>query len=84
MDVDVYLISIGGNDGLRSMDIDDMQSNIEAIITHLQAVNTDAKIVLSGMQVPQNLGRNYARQFAAVFEDIADDTGVVYYDFLLE
>lgn len=61
-----------------------MQSNIEAIITHIQAVNTDAKIVLSGMQIPQNLGLNYARQFKAVFEDIADDTGVVYYDFLLE
>ena len=84
LDIDSIILSIGGNDGLRTVAIEDIRQNITAIISHLQKIHPEATIVLCGMQIPLNAGVEYTRDFAHVFEAVSTDTWVLLYPFLLE
>src|SRR3954451_21555398 len=61
--IDVLVIELGGNDGLRGLDLKSMKANLQTIIDKTKAKNPRVKIVLAGMQVPPNLGADYAAGF---------------------
>ena len=61
--IDLLVLELGGNDGLRGLDLKSMKTNLQAIIDKTKAKNPQAKIVLAGMQVPPNLGAEYATGF---------------------
>jgi acyl-CoA thioesterase I len=61
-----------------------MKENISAIIEYLQTTNPDAQIVLSGMQMPINLGWNYSKEFNKSYEILANKYSLALYDFFLE
>src|SRR5262249_35496411 len=69
--VDVFVIELGGNDGLRGLAVEVTRHNLEAIIDHVRTKYPDAKVVLAGMQMPTNLGDDYTRAFAAIYPDVA-------------
>jgi acyl-CoA thioesterase-1 len=82
--VDIFVIELGGNDGLRGIAPELTRTNLEAIIKRIQTQLPRAKVVLAGMQMPSNMGAEYTRQFAAVYPEVAAKFGVTLIPFLLE
>jgi acyl-CoA thioesterase-1 len=81
--VDVLLIELGGNDGLRGLPVESLKSNLEAIINRTRDKNPQAQIVLAGMRMPANLGE-YAERFQKVFPEVAEANRAALIPFLLE
>lgn len=70
--VDVLLLELGGNDGLRGVDPAATRKNLSAIIDSTLARYPDARVLLAGMQIPPNLGPDYTRRFREVYPSVAD------------
>src|SRR5688500_9166045 len=64
--VDVLVLELGANDGLRGLDTDSMKNNLDQIIRHTLERNPRAKIVIAGMEAPPNLGPLYTKRFSSV------------------
>ncbi len=79
---DIVILAIGGNDGLRGLDVSLLQANITSIVRKLQ--NNGAVVVLAGMRMVRNLGPDYTSKFDAVYPAVARDTGAILVPFLLE
>jgi len=82
--IDVLVLELGANDGLRGLPIATMKENLQAIIDKVKARNPAVKIVIAGMRIPPNLGQDYARDFRAAFEDLARTNNAALIPFLLE
>ena len=82
--IDVLVIELGANDGLRGLDLKSMKANLQAIIDKAKAKNSSVKIILAGMQVPPNLGPEYAAGFQRVYAELARDNNATLIPFLLE
>lgn len=70
--VDVLVLELGGNDGLRGVDPSATRENLQRIIDTTLATYPDAYVLLAGMQIPPNLGSDYAEQFRRVYPEVAD------------
>ncbi|MDX1495274.1 MAG: arylesterase [Longimicrobiales bacterium] len=82
--MDVLVLELGANDGLRGQDPQALRSNLEAIIDGTRTRYPDARIVLAGMEAPPNLGPRYTEAFREVFPQVARDRDAVLVPFLLE
>jgi acyl-CoA thioesterase I len=82
--IDVLVIELGANDGLRGQDLKSMKANLQSIIDKTKAKNPQAKIVLAGMQVPPNMGADYANGFAKIYGELARENNATLIPFLLE
>jgi acyl-CoA thioesterase-1 len=82
--VDVFVLALGGNDGLRGISPTLTRSNLEQIIRRVRAKYPAAQIVLAGLQMPPELGPDFAREFSEVFPSVARQTGATLLPFLLE
>jgi len=81
---DVLLLELGANDGLRGLPVDSMQRNLQTIIDRTRAKYPTAQIVIAGMQMPPNLGADYARTFQDAFSTLAKKNKATLIPFLLE
>jgi acyl-CoA thioesterase-1 len=79
---DIVIVALGANDGLRGLPVDALRANLERIVRRVRAAG--ARVLLAGMRVPPNYGDEYARDFAAVFPEVARRTGVPLAPFLLD
>jgi acyl-CoA thioesterase-1 len=79
---DIVIVALGANDGLRGLPVDALRDNLERIVRRVRAAG--ARVLLAGMRVPPNYGDEYARDFAAVFPEVARRTGVPLAPFLLD
>jgi acyl-CoA thioesterase I len=79
---DAAIVELGANDGLRGVDPGDMRGNLTAILDKLAAKHIP--VLLCGMYAPPNLGRDYERQYRAVFDSLGRRPGVIYEPFFLE
>ncbi|WP_332316174.1 arylesterase [Salinibacter sp.] len=70
--VDVLVLELGGNDGLRGIDPGVTRQNLRGIIDTTLATYPEARVLLAGMQVPPNLGQEYTRQFRQVYPTVAE------------
>ena len=82
--IDVLVLELGANDGLRGLPVAAMKANLQAIIDKVKAKNPQVKIVIAGMEMPPNLGGDYANDFRAVFADLARTNNAALIPFLLE
>jgi acyl-CoA thioesterase-1 len=78
----LVLIELGGNDALRGLPLDMSQNNLLKMTRLAQAAG--AKVLLLGMQMPPNYGRDYGEKFARMYSQIAKDTGAALLPFLLK
>ncbi|PIW04342.1 MAG: arylesterase [Cytophagales bacterium CG17_big_fil_post_rev_8_21_14_2_50_40_13] len=81
---DIFVLELGGNDGLRGLSIEETEANLKAMIDKVRAANSNTKILLAGMQIPPNLGQEYTKAFRNVFPKVAKDKNVELIPFLLE
>jgi acyl-CoA thioesterase-1 len=82
--VDVFVLALGGNDGLRGISVGETRKNLAAILARVHAKYPQAKLVVAGMQLPPNLGAAYVAEFRAIFPDVAREAGATLVPFLLE
>ncbi len=82
--VDLFVIELGGNDGLRGTPLEHTQANLQTMIDRLRARNPRMIIVLAGMQIPTNMGVAYTEGFTQIFRDLAAKNDIVLIPFLLE
>lgn len=82
--VDVLVLELGGNDGLRGLPPEATRANLQAIIDRVHAKSAATKIVLAGIAAPPNMGADFTRAFAAIFPELAAKNNVVLIPFLLE
>lgn len=82
--VDVFVLELGANDGLRGIPLDETRKNLQEIIDFVKEKNPDIEIILAGMQIPPNMGQDYTSEFKSIFPELAEKNNVHLVPFLLE
>ena len=82
--VAVFVLELGGNDGLRGILPPSTKANLQAIIDSVKGKNPQAKIVIAGMQIPPNMGAQYTKPFRDIFPSLAKENQAALIPFLLE
>jgi acyl-CoA thioesterase-1 len=82
--IDVLVLALGANDGLRGLPVAQMKANLQAIIDRVKAKNPAVKIVIAGMRMPPNLGGAFSDAFREVYGDLARANEAALIPFLLE
>ncbi len=82
--VNIFVLELGANDGLRGTDPDATQKNLQRIIDKVRGAYPDCRIIIAGMKVPPNMGRDYAREFESVFPELAKENDAALIPFLLK
>ena len=82
--VDIFVLELGGNDGLRGVSLDLTRSNLQSILDRVKESNPEASLVVAGMQIPPNLGPDYTLQFKNLFPELAAENDAVLIPFILE
>lgn len=78
----LVVIELGGNDALRGLPLTMTRDNLDAMVQAAQKAG--ARVLLLGMQVPPNYGRDYAERFARLFVDVARTRRVAVVPFFLQ
>ena len=81
--VDVFILELGANDGLRGIPLSETKSNLQSIIDLVLEKNPDTKIVLAGMEIPPNMGPEYTSEFRKMFSELAEENKLKLIPFLL-
>ena len=79
---DIVILALGGNDGLRGLDLVHMKNNLIKAIE--LAKSKKVQILLAGMQIPPNYGKKYAESFKEVFYELAREYQLPFIPFLLK
>ena len=82
--VDIFILELGANDGLRGIPLSDTRANLQAMIDMVWKKNPDTKIVLAGMQIPPNMGQTYTNEFKNIWKNLADKNNIKLIPFLLD
>jgi len=83
-DVDILVVALGANDGLRGLPVSTLRTNLEALIDAARAAEPGVRILLAGMMVPPSYGDVYFQEFARLYPEIAEAKDVHLVPFLLE
>jgi acyl-CoA thioesterase I len=82
--IDVLVLELGGNDGLRGLPVENIRKNLQAIIDRARKQYPQIKIVIGGMKMPPNMGGQYSREFEAMFAALAKKNNATLIPFILE
>ncbi len=80
----VLVLALGGNDGLRGVPPEETERNLQSIIDTVRRVQPEARVVLTGMQSPPNMGPEFTAAFRAIFPRLAAANALPLVPFLLE
>jgi acyl-CoA thioesterase I len=81
--IDLLVIALGANDGLRGLPVTVLETNLQAIIDKAKAKNPQTRVVIAGMQMPPNLGADYGTKFQRVYAAVAQKNNAAFVPFLL-
>ena len=82
--IDVFVLELGANDGLRGVPLKETRENLQAIIDAVLKKNAATKIILAGMQLPPNMGIDYTSEFKTIFPELAKKNNLDLIPFLLK
>jgi acyl-CoA thioesterase-1 len=81
--VDIFVLALGGNDGLRGIEPAVSMANLQGIIDRVRTKYPQSKLILAGMQVPPTMGPDYTGAFAAMYSALAEKNRTAFVPFLL-
>lgn len=81
---DIFILELGGNDGLRGIKLTETKSNLLKIIDKVRSKFPETQIILAGMQIPPNMGQDYAKEFTDMYPAVAAEKEVTLIPFLLK
>lgn len=82
--IDIFVLELGANDGLRGLPIEQTRQNLQSIVNKVKAKNPNCKIVLAGMMVPPNMGKQYTDEFRNIYPDLARKNNATLIPFILD
>jgi len=82
--VDVFVLELGANDGLRGIPVDETERNLQSIIDKVRKADPAVRLVMAGMQAPPNMGPDFTGRFRRIFPELAARNGMASIPFLLE
>ncbi len=82
--IDVLILELGGNDGLRGFPVSTIATNLQMTIDRVKEKYPQAKIVIAGMRMPPNLGEAYTSAYKNIFPALAKKNDAALVPFLLE
>ncbi|GAB4402343.1 MAG: arylesterase [Bacteroidia bacterium] len=82
--IDIFVLELGGNDGLRGLPPEQTRQNLQAIIDSVRQAQPQTRILLTGMMAPPNMGADYTRRFREVYPALAKENDIAFLPFLLE
>jgi len=82
--IDIFVLELGANDGLRGVPLKETRENLQAIIDAVLQKNPATKIILAGMQLPPNMGQDYTTEFKTIFPELAKKNKLYLVPFLLK
>lgn len=82
--IDVFILELGGNDGLRGLPLEQTKKNLQGIIGRVREAYPETAIVIAGMMVPPNMGERYGKEFIAMYPELARKNNAILIPFLLE
>jgi acyl-CoA thioesterase I len=82
--LDVFVLELGANDGLRGIPVSQTRKSLQSIIDKVKAKYPSAKLVLAGMQIPPNMGVSYTTEFKNLYPELAAKNNMTLIPFLLE
>ncbi len=83
-DIDIIIIELGANDGLRGVPLTETEQNLQSMVDKVQSKLPEAKIILAGMKIPPNMGPEYTSKFESIFPELAESEDIKLIPFLLE
>ena len=78
----IVVIALGGNDGLRGLQVSEINSNLDKMILQTKAIN--AQVLLLGVKIPPNYGLKYSQQFSENYQELAKKHAVKLVPFFLD
>ena len=82
--VDIFILELGANDGLRGTQLSETKKNLQDIIDKVKAKYPAAKLVFAGMEIPPNMGQTYTTEFRNIYTELAAKNKMTLIPFLLE
>lgn len=82
--VDIFILELGANDGLRGTPLSETKKNLQDIIDKVKAKYPDSKLVFAGMEIPPNMGQAYTTEFRNIYTELAAKNKMTLIPFLLE
>ncbi len=82
--VDIFVLELGANDGLRGIPLSETKKSLQSIIDKVKAKNPATKLVFAGMQIPPNMGQKYSTEFRNIYTELATKNEMTLIPFLLE
>lgn len=82
--VDIFVLELGANDGLRGIPLSETRKNLQEMIDTVRDHNPEVKILLAGMQIPPNMGQDYTSEFRLIYPELAEKNNVELVPFLLK
>ncbi|MFT2009034.1 arylesterase [Pontibacter sp. 13R65] len=82
--IDIFVLALGANDGLRGIPARETSQNLQEIINKVKKKCLDAKIILAGMEIPDIVPGRYAAEFRVLFRELALKNNIRFIPFLLE
>jgi len=82
--IDIFVLELGANDGLRGVPLQETRENLQAIIDTVQQKSPDVTIILAGMELPPNMGPDYTTAFRTIFSDLASKNKLAFIPFILK
>ena len=79
---DIVILELGGNDGLRGLNLQQTKANLERIIERCQAASV--MVILAGMKLPPNYGSDYTKSFEAIYPALAKQYRLTLIPFFLD
>lgn len=82
--VDIFVLELGANDGLRGIPVKETQINLQFVIDKVKKKYPKAKLILAGMQMPPSMGEKYTVPFRELFPALAEKNKMAFIPFLLK
>ena len=82
--IDIFVLELGANDGLRGTLLSETKKNLQDIIDKVKAKYPDTKLVFAGMEIPPNMGEAYTTEFRNIYTELAKKNSMTLIPFLLE
>ena len=82
--IDIFVLELGANDGLRGLPLESTRQNLQGIIEKVRQKYPEVKVLLAGMMVPPNMGADYTSEFMKIYPELAKNNKAGLIPFLLD
>ena len=82
--IEIFILELGANDGLRGIQLSETRKNLQAIIDAVQQKRPKITIILAGMELPPNMGQDYTTEFRRVYADLSAKNSLEFIPFILK